>query len=123
MLLALILIPFIGALSLTFIKNNNKIKIISLIISMINLLIVSILWIKFYSNCYEYQFVEEWTNIGFCHFHLGIDGISFPFVILTAFIIPVCVLVSWSSINEGVRRYYMLFLIFLNNKIKRYIKN
>lgn len=111
MLLSLILIPFIGALTLIFIKDDYKIKTVSLIISLINLFITAILWIKFDNSSHEYQFVEEWTNIGFCHFHLGVDGISLPFVALTAFILPFCILVSWSSIDKGVRRYYILFLV------------
>src|SRR5439155_26442013 len=104
MLLSLILIPFIGGLALIFIKNDYQIKMTALAVSLINLLITAIIWIKFDLNCHEYQFIEEWTNIGFCHFHLGIDGISLPFVALTTFIIPICILVSWSSINEGIRR-------------------
>ena len=111
MLLSLIMIPILGAIILMFVENDNKIKTISLTTSLINLLITSILWINFNNNCHEYQFVEEWTNISFCHFHLGVDGISLPFVILTTFILPICILVSWSSINKNIRYFFILFLI------------
>jgi len=59
MLLSLIIIPIIGSLALTFINDNYKVKIISLVISLINLFISAILWIKFNYNCHEWQFIEE----------------------------------------------------------------
>lgn len=111
MLLSLLIIPLVGVLIISLISNESKIKIISLISSLINLLIVSIIWIKFDNNLLEFQFVDELTSIGFCHFNLGIDGISLPFVILTALIIPICILASWSSIKKNIKYFYILFLI------------
>jgi NADH-ubiquinone oxidoreductase chain 4 len=111
MLLGLIMIPLIGAFTLTLIKNEKLIKKFSLVISLINFIISIILWIKFNNQVFGWQFIEEWANIGFCKIHLGIDGISLPFIILTTFIIPICILVSWSSIKEGINRYFILLLI------------
>jgi NADH-ubiquinone oxidoreductase chain 4 len=111
MLLSLLTIPIIGVIILTFIKNESKIKMVSLGISLINFIISLIVWIKFDENYHSYQFVEEWTSISYCHFHLGIDGISLPFVILTTLIIPIGILASWTSIKKSIKYFYISFLI------------
>ena len=110
MLLFLIIIPILGALSLILLEKDNTIKTASLITSVLNFILSIIIWIKFDNSCYEYQFTSEWASIGFCHFNLGIDGISLPFVLLTTFIIPVCILVSWNLTLE-VRKFFILLLI------------
>ncbi len=59
-----------------------------------------------------YQLVEEvpWLGSGI-NYKLGVDGISILFVLLTAFITPICILASWSSIEDRVSEYMMAFLI------------
>jgi hypothetical protein len=111
MLLSLLIIPIIGGITLMFINEESKIKIISLIVSLINFILSLVIWIKFDENYHSYQFIEEWTSISYCHFHLGIDGISLPFIILTTFIIPICILASWTSIKKNIKYFYILFLI------------
>jgi hypothetical protein len=44
-------------------------------------------------------------------FKLGVDGFSFPFVVLTAFLMPFCILASWTSVTKRVREYMVAFLI------------
>jgi NADH-ubiquinone oxidoreductase chain 4 len=111
MLSSLLMIPIIGSIILCAIENESKIKRISLTTSLINFIISLVVYIRFDENCHSYQFVEEWASISYCHFHLGIDGISLPFVILTTFIIPICILASWSSIKKHVKYFYISFLI------------
>ena len=60
----------------------------------------------------EFQFVEfvPWLpehNIGY---HLGVDGISIFFLILTTFLIPICILASWDAIATRVREFMIAFL-------------
>ncbi len=59
------------------------------------------------------QFVEKapWIERFNVHYHLGIDGISFWFVPLTAFITVVVVLSAWEAITERVNQYMGAFLI------------
>lgn len=111
MLSSLLMIPIIGSIILCAIENESKIKRISLTTSLINLIISLVVYIRFDENCHSYQFVEEWASISYCHFHLGIDGISLPFTVLTTFIIPICILASWSSIKKNVKYFYISFLI------------
>lgn len=85
------------------IKNNatkSIMKKIALFASLINLLISIVIWIQFDSSTPQFQFVEEYTglssnelgNLPLLHLYLGIDGISLYFVLLTAFITPICIL-------------------------------
>jgi len=60
----------------------------------------------------DFQFVEKapWLaqTIGY---HMGVDGISLPFVILTTALMPFCILASWTSVTRRVREYMMAFLL------------
>ncbi len=60
----------------------------------------------------DFQFVERtsWLATGITY-HMGVDGISLPFVILTTALMPFCILASWKSITMRVREYMMAFLI------------
>ena len=60
----------------------------------------------------DFQFVEKtaWLATGITY-HMGIDGISLPLVILTTAILPFCIIASWKSVTIRVREYMMAFLI------------
>ncbi|MBH9814968.1 NADH-quinone oxidoreductase subunit M, partial [Clostridioides difficile] len=45
------------------------------------------------------------------NYHMGVDGISLPFVILTTALMPFCILASWKSVQVRVREYMMAFLV------------
>src|ERR1700757_4476834 len=59
-----------------------------------------------------FQFVEKtsWLATGITY-HMGVDGISLPFVILTTGLMPVCILASWKAITQRVREYMIAFLV------------
>jgi len=79
-------------------KSKERIKRIALIASLINFFISIIVWFQFDPNSANYQFVSDFgslvgsDSLNFCHFHVGIDGISLYFVLLTTFITPICIL-------------------------------
>ena len=60
----------------------------------------------------DFQFVEKanWLASGITY-HMGVDGISLPFVILTTALMPFCIVASWKSITVRVREYMMAFLL------------
>jgi len=60
----------------------------------------------------DFQFVEKlpWLG-GFATYHLGVDGISLPLVILTTAIMPLCIAASWRSVRLQVREYMIAFLV------------
>jgi NADH-quinone oxidoreductase subunit M len=60
----------------------------------------------------DFQFVEKasWLASGITY-HMGVDGISLPFVILTTALMPFCIVASWKSVTLRVREYMMAFLL------------
>jgi NADH-ubiquinone oxidoreductase chain 4 len=86
-------------------------KQVALFASLVNFIISMVLWAQFDSSVSHYQFQEEFTQISFCHLHLGIDGISLYFVLLTTFITPICILSNWHDIKEGLKYFLIAFLV------------
>src|SRR5579872_3591840 len=116
MIQLLILIPVLGSLLLLPIKeisNNskNQIRNIALITSLINFFVSIILWINFDSSTNQIQFVYEYNQLSFCHFNLGIDGISLYYVLLTTFLTPIALLSNYRNITENVKTFVISFLI------------
>jgi len=111
--------PVLGALFLLFIPGwkSHLIKNIALNISLFNFLISLILWVEFDNSTSKFQFFQNFTSfqtdLSFSTFNLifGLDGISLFFVVLTTFLIPVCILVSWNSITAYVKEYCIAFLV------------
>ena len=58
-----------------------------------------------------YQFIERYAWFAGASYHLGVDGISILFVLLTAFLMPICILASWKSIETRVVEYMIAFLV------------
>ena len=58
-----------------------------------------------------YQFVENYAWFAGAEYHLGVDGISILFVLLTAFLMPICIVASWKSIKTRVVEYMIAFLV------------
>jgi NADH-ubiquinone oxidoreductase chain 4 len=116
MITLLLLVPIIGSLILLPIKdnsiyNNSKMKIIALTTSLINFIISIFMWIQFDSNITQYQFVYVFNQLSFCHFNLGIDGISLYFVLLTTFITPIALLSNYTNINKNLKLFLISFLM------------
>ena len=112
----IIFLPLLGALFIFLFrghKDNNKSSIyVSLFTSIANLFLTLFLWYSFDNNISAFQFVEEknWIS-GLIKFKVGIDGISILFVILTAFIAPICIISCVNSIKERVKEFLIAILI------------
>src|SRR5690606_6330686 len=121
MLTSLFFIPLIGALGLLFVnKDESLMKQIALGTTIVNFFISLIIWGKFDNNTHEYQFVQEWVDISFCHFNVGVDGISLFFVLLTTFLFPIIILTSWNHKNN-LNHYLLNFLILESLLIATFI--
>jgi NADH-quinone oxidoreductase subunit M len=70
-----------------------------------------LLW-RFDAASPEFQFVEKasWLG-GTTAYHMGVDGISLPFVILTTALMPLCIIASWQVIETRVKEYMIAFLV------------
>jgi NADH-quinone oxidoreductase subunit M len=58
----------------------------------------------------EFQFVEKRPWLAGSSYHMGVDGISLPFVILTTGLMPLCIIASWEVIQTRVKEYMVAFL-------------
>lgn len=119
-LTSLIIVPFIGALVVSMMNTSTKqeqsqTKQVALITTLINFAISMVLWSQFDSNSSHYQFTQEFfqDQMTFCHFTLGVDGISLYFVLLTTFITPICILSNWENISssQGIKYFLLCFLV------------
>ena len=54
---------------------------------------------------------SQWITTPNIHYHMGMDGISMWLVVLTTFLTPLCVLISWKSIHERVKEFFILLLV------------
>lgn len=118
--MSILFLPLLGALCVVLIPTSKHqlIRVSGLFFSLINFLLSLLLWIQFDNSTSRFQFVESvilrtpfgsgFPNIDFS---VGIDGISLFFVLLTTFLVPICLLVGWSSIQNYVKEYFISFLI------------
>lgn len=114
MLTNLLLIPIVGSLILLPINEETgmtRIKQIALATSVINFILSLVLWGEFDSSSVQYQFVQEFNSLSFCHLNIGIDGLSLYFVLLTTFITPLCILASWDNIKTNIKSFLIAFLL------------
>ncbi len=70
-----------------------------------------LIWFHFDPTNSGFQFVEERKWLGLFKYKLGVDGISMLFVILTTFLLPICILSSWVVIQDRVKEYMIAFLV------------
>jgi NADH-ubiquinone oxidoreductase chain 4 len=96
LLLSLLLIPIFGVVAILVNKENGvslkNVKLIALTTSIVNLFISLIIFILFDFSTNQFQFVQEYHEISYFDFYLGVDGLSIYFVLLTTIIIPVSLL-------------------------------
>jgi len=104
-----------GALLLAFGRDDQArvVRWLALVGALIGLAVTLPLYGGFDNGTAAAQFVEKalWIERFNVHYHLGLDGISFWFVPLTAFITVIVVIASWESITERVNQYMGAFLI------------
>ena len=111
-------LPLFGALFLLMIRGEDEVvaqnaRHVSLWVTGFTFLVSLTLLIGFDPQIPGYQFEEtaEWlpgTGIGY---HMGVDGISMPFVLLSTFLTPLSILASWKAIKVRVREYMIAFLV------------
>ncbi len=107
-------LPTFGAIAIwLFARNDNQVRWGALAISIATLLITLPLAFSFDTSTAHMQFEElhPWISNFHVNYHLGVDGISMPFVILTSFLTVVCILSAWECIQSRVREYMMAFLV------------
>ena len=113
-------LPLVGAAFIMSARGDEAIvarnaRNIALWTSLIVFLLSVVLWLDFDPDNPGFQFVEQarWVTIGgfALNYHMGIDGISLFFVLLSTLLTPLCVLASWTNVHAQVREYMISFLV------------
>src|SRR5688572_774792 len=112
-----IFLPIAGALFILLLSGDDassrrNARWIALWTTIVTFVVSLLIWRDFDPGTADFQFVEKYDWIGgTITYHLGVDGISMLFVILTTFLMPLCILASWSSIETRVKEYMIAFLV------------
>jgi NADH-quinone oxidoreductase subunit M len=107
-------LPLAGAILLMFFPRRDRdVRFFALAVSLVTLLASLHLPWHFVRGADGFQYEQNipWIPRPNIHYHLGVDGISLWLVVLTTFLMPLCVLISWKSINERVKEFFILMLV------------
>jgi len=114
-------LPLVGALVILAMRMlakssephalDNGARWIALITTLVTLVLSVVLVMQFDPSDAGYQFVEYVPWFAGAAYHMGVDGISILFVLLTAFLMPICIAASWKPITNRVVEYMIAFLV------------
>jgi NADH-quinone oxidoreductase subunit M len=110
-------LPLVGALIILTVRGEEaavarNARYVALWTTAVTFVLSLYIWAQFDPTTADFQFVQqsEWLG-GAIDYHMGVDGISVLFVVLTAFLMPACILASWTSIDTRVKEYMIAFLV------------
>ena len=111
-------LPLVGVVFLLLVRGDPDIvarnsRWVALWASVITFAVSLLLWYHFDNSVVGFQYVERhpWMPSFGIDYHMGVDGISVFFVILSTFLTPICVLASWEAIQVRVKEYMISFLL------------
>ncbi|HLY58042.1 MAG TPA: NADH-quinone oxidoreductase subunit M [Stellaceae bacterium] len=111
-------LPLAGALWLVVLRGEEaavarNARWIALGVSLLDFVLSVLLWVNFDPKSAEFQFVEQANWIPSMHigYHMGIDGISLFFVLLSTLLTPICIISAWEAVKIRVKEYMIAFLI------------
>ncbi|MTI16680.1 NADH-quinone oxidoreductase subunit M [Rhodobacteraceae bacterium RKSG542] len=110
-------LPLVGVFFIMLVRGDDEeaktnIRRVALITTCFTFVISLFIWGGFTYENPGFQMVEkhDWLGGAFSY-HMGVDGISMLFVILTTFLMPFCILASWTSVDKRVKEYMIAFLV------------
>jgi NADH-quinone oxidoreductase subunit M len=109
-------LPLAGVLFILILRGEDEAvkrnaRWIALWTTIVTFAVSLVLVVRFDPGSAEFQFVEKVSWLGdYGTYHMGVDGISLPFVILTTALMPLCIVASWLSIQTRVKEYMIAFL-------------
>ncbi len=117
----MIFLPLICAIMVALIRGEKgdeaviekNVKHLSLFSALFVFAFSVFMYLKYDPLATDFQFVEKitWFGENGINYHLGIDGISVYFVLLSAFLTPICIYISWFSVKKRVKEYMIAFLM------------
>lgn len=108
----LIVTPVLGAVALAFVKESS-VRWTALGVTCLEFLLSLPVWFGFDASSHAMQFTEtaKWIAWPPIYYRLGVDGISLPLVLMTTFLLPLCVMGSWRSVHTRVRGFMASLLL------------
>jgi len=109
-----IFLPTAGAIVIwLFVRGEMAVRWAALAVSVATFLLTLPLWMSFDNSTAHMQFEElhPWISAFNVNYHLGVDGISMPFILLTSLLTVVCIVSAWECIQKRVKEYMIAFLI------------
>ena len=110
--------PMIGVLFILLIRGNPEVearntRAVALWTSLITFAVSMGIWVKFDNAIVGFQFEEKavWIESLGLAYHLGVDGISMFFILLSTLLTVLCIAASWISITDRVKEYMISFLV------------
>src|SRR5947199_344874 len=107
-------IPLAGGLLLLLVPRRDRdIRLFSLVITLLAFVLSLHLPVHFHraQPGFQYEIDKQWISSPNIHYHMGVDGFSVWLVVLTTFLTPLCVLISWKSIHDRVKEFFIILLI------------
>ncbi|WP_034459379.1 NADH-quinone oxidoreductase subunit M [Bartonella koehlerae] len=110
-------LPLVGVVLILFIKDDSEvarhnIRNVAFFTTVFVFIISLIIWAGFDHTNAHFQMVEKFNWLGGgINYHMGVDGISILFVVLSAFLLPFCILASWENIKDRLKAYMIAFLL------------
>ena len=116
-LTGLLTLPLVGAALILVLRGDqaavaSNARWIALFTTVLTFVLACVAWARFNPADPGFQLVEShaWISDAI-RFKLGVDGFSFPFIVLTAFLMPFCIGASWTSVEKRVPEYMVAFLV------------
>src|SRR3954463_4038707 len=111
-------LPLVGAAFILLIRGEPDVvarnaRNVALWTSLITFVLSLFIWLNFDNTTAAFQMVErvDWIPAFKINYHMGVDGISVLFVLLSTFLTPLCILASWESVKVRVKEYMIAFLV------------
>jgi NADH-quinone oxidoreductase subunit M len=111
-------LPLVGAAFIMIVRGDENVvarnaRATALWTSLVTFALSIMLWTNFDRTNPGFQFVEkaDWIPGFGITYHMGVDGISVFFVLLSTLLTPICVLASWQAIRTRVKEYMIAFLV------------
>jgi len=110
-------LPLVGALFIMLLRGDDEAvrrnaRWVALWTTVVTFLVSLVLLARFDASSSEFQFVEKvsWLG-GYASYHMGVDGISLPLLLLTTAVMPLAIAASWRSVQFRVKEYMIAFLV------------
>jgi NADH-quinone oxidoreductase subunit M len=105
----MLLVPLLGGMACFFLEARAA-RAVALAATLVDLALGIMLWTSYDVGGAQWQFVEKAPLFAGFSYALGIDGIALLLIVLSVFLMPICILASWDSIDKRVGEYMAAFL-------------